>query len=212
MSVPGDGGRQGAGRIAVQPDLVREHLVGPIRSRALELMEERPVEALEPGWEEARRALAPEVGANEQADRLARSLARAGHAAREAELELFEPAREPMPWLALKISERVEAGREPETARREACVELALSEPEERPSPDSGAASWRIPGPGAHVRHLVALETADELIGAGGRAPTGLERRRDVKRCWLYGLLVRCAEQAGPPQGPAETVSGGEPA
>jgi hypothetical protein len=164
------------------------------------LMKELSPDALEEGWEEARRGLAPEVGRNGEADRLARSLARAGYAAREAELESFEPARAGAAWLLEEISARAGGGEDPAAARRAACVELALTEPDERPSPDSGAASWRVPGPGAHVRHLLALDAADELVPKGKGPPRGLDRHRDVKRCWLYGFLMRSA---------AEEASGG---
>jgi hypothetical protein len=181
--------------MAVHPELVREHLVAPLHARAMSLMKELSPEALEQGWEEARRALAPEVGRNEDADRLARSLARAGYAAREAELERFEPARGEVDWLLDEISARIDRGQDPAVARRSVCVERALTEPDARPSPESGAASWRVPGPGAHVRHLLALDAADELAPKGERPPSGVDRPRDVKRCWLYGFLMRTAAE-----------------
>jgi hypothetical protein len=190
---------QGPGRIAVEPELVREHVVVPLKSRTMEILEENRPEALEEGWEEARRALAPEAGHDQDAERLARALAEAGYACREAEREMFEPARAETPWLVGEIEARGELGHDSGPAWRRACIELALSEPEERPSPGSGAVSWGVPGPGAHVRHLVALEVADELIErlTPGRSepPPGISRRRDVKRCFLYGFLIRCWEE-----------------
>ncbi len=194
MSAESAEGGPARGRMAVQQELVREHLVAPLHARAMALMKELDAEALERGWEEARRALAPEVGSDEEGKRLARDLARAGYAAREAELEMLEPARAGAGWLAEQITARVENGEDGAAARRSACIELALTEPDERASPSSGAASWRVPGPGGHVRHLLALDAADELVGEGGGPPRGLDRRRDVKRCWLYGFLVRAAE------------------
>jgi hypothetical protein len=197
---PAPEGRQGpGGRIAVEPELVREHVVAPLKSRTMGILEGNRPEALEEGWDDARRALAPEAGHDQDAERLARALAEAGYACREAELEMFEPARSEIPWLEDEIGARTEPGQDSAGASRRACVELALTEPEERPSPDSAAVSWQVPGPGAHVRHLVALEVADELTErlTPGRSdpPRGISRRRDVKRCFLYGFLVRCYEE-----------------
>jgi hypothetical protein len=190
---------RGPGRIAVEPELVREHVVLPLKSRAMEILEGSRPEALEEGWEEARRALAPEAGHDRDAERLARALAEAGYACRQAEREMFEPARHEIPWLEEEVDARTAAGHDSEPAWRTACIELALTEPEERPSPDSAAVSWRVPGPGAHVRHLVAFEVADELTErltpGSSEPPPGISRRRDVKRCFLYGFLVRCWEE-----------------
>jgi hypothetical protein len=199
--VSAEPGQGGPGRIAVRPELVDEHLISPLHSRAMALLEELDDDVLAEGWEEARRALAPEATGNDEAERLALSLARAGYAAREAEVEAFESAGGRFERLSEAIASRTEAGENAAAARRGACLELALSEPEQRPETDSGAVSWLVPGPGAHVRHLLALRAADQLLGEGGRPPKGLERRRDVKRCWLYGLLMRCSEEgagAGP--------------
>ena len=182
--------------MAVKQELVREQLVAPLLARATELVEGPDPPALDAGWTQARQALAPEVGRNDDADRLARSLARAGYAAREAELEMFERAREGAGWLGEEISKREGDGEDADEARREICVGLAISEPSERPSPESGVASWRLPGPGGHVRHLVAVAAADQLLSGSGEPPVGLTRRRDVKRCWLYGLLMRAAEES----------------
>lgn len=79
-----------------------------------------------------------------------------------------------MPWLADLLRER---------PREEVARELADAEPLERPSPDDPcAASWRIPGPGGHVRHYLAL-------GAAGH-------RAEDKPEWLYGFFLRCCEEA----------------
>jgi hypothetical protein len=68
-----------------------------------------------------------------------------------------------------------------ELARR-----LAEGEPGERPEPDDpGAVSWRIPGPGGHVRHYVALKLIDSSDVA-------------LKREVIYGFLVRCCEEVCP--------------
>jgi hypothetical protein len=200
-SVP-EGQRPGAGRIAVTPELVREQLVDPIRSRVMEILERSPSRTLDEGWEEARRSLAPEAAGDEDTERLARALAQAGYATREVELEMFEPASAAVPWLDEQIGTRAHPAEDTPAARRRTCIELTLTEPDEQPAPDSGAASWRIPGPGAHVRHLVALdvaaELAEKLVPGRTQAPRGLSRPRDVKRCFLYGFFTCCCEQVQP--------------
>jgi hypothetical protein len=59
--------------------------------------------------------------------------------------------------------------------------------------------TWRIPGPGGHVRHYVALEAIEWLAGETavdiGDGGAGAE----LKRCWLYGFFLRACEEIGPP-------------
>lgn len=103
-------------------------------------------------------------------------LVHGGYLARVVEAELFEPARAPMPGLA----ERLRSSPAEDVAR-----ELASREPLERPDPDDpDAASWRVPGPGGHVRHYVARRLA------GDAAPA------ELKRDFMYGFLMRCCEEA----------------
>jgi hypothetical protein len=65
--------------------------------------------------------------------------------------------------------------------------ELASREPLERPQPgDPHAVTWRVPGPGGHVRHYVALR-----LTAG---------RRELKRDFVFGFLIRCCEEALSPR------------
>jgi hypothetical protein len=98
--------------------------------------------------------------------------ARAGYFARIIETELFEAARAPMPQLAEELAAGVEVART-----------LAAREPLDRPDPnDADAVSWRIPGPGGHVRHYVALRLVED-----GRA--------SLKSDFMYGFLVRCCEE-----------------
>jgi hypothetical protein len=102
------------------------------------------------------------------------SLARLGWHAREIEAERFEPAREPWPPELLSP------------------LELARAEPLGRPDPgDPAAVSWRVPGPGGHVRHYVALRS----IGASPDAvadlrTAGVTDPAALKRVWLYGFLL----------------------
>lgn len=147
------------GLISVRTELVLETLVGSIA-------------------DEVARRIGEPLGAGTEAalatagDEPRRTLARAGYHARAVELERFAPAREPIPWL------------DPTGA---VAAELAAGEPAERPSPDDArAVTWRVPGPGGHVRHYLALRAAaDHPELTPGEA----------KRAWVTGFLVRCFEQ-----------------
>ena len=134
-----------------------------------------------------------------EAIELAASLARLGYLTRAAETELFEPARRRTPWLSRKLEDQGEA---PAEAIVEVSRELARSELEDRPEPDGGAPSWRVPGPGGHVRHYVAIETAARRApkDAEGkpRLGQGLYSALELKRCWMLGFFVRCCEDAAP--------------
>jgi hypothetical protein len=102
------------------------------------------------------------------------TLERMGYLTRVVETELFEAARAPMPWLA-----ELSAGRGP----ADVAEELAAAEPLGAPDPaDPSAATWRVPGPGGHVRHLVAM------LALG-------ERGQEAKREWLRGFFRRCCEE-----------------
>ena len=164
-----------AGRIAVRTELVKEFLV----DRILEEVSRRRLEDLPPATEEAlARSHAP-------------ALARSGYLARAVETAMFDAARGPTPGLA----EKLDGGSITDVA-----AELAAAEPLEKPSPDDpGWTSWRVPGPGGHVRHYAALAAvrahAPELREAlGGRT---------LKEAWMYGFYVRCCEEALAADGPA---------
>jgi hypothetical protein len=168
--------------ISVKTQLVLEQLVSRVLGRALELrsadLPEQSVGALEAG---------PEP----------RELGRLGYACRVAETEMFEPARQPMPWLADLLDDRIGSDADRPTAIVSVSAELAAEEPDEKPDPGEG--SWRVPGPGGHVRHFLALAGADELAhgGANGEPPVPRELSAgEAKRCFLYGFYVRCSEEA----------------
>lgn len=100
--------------------------------------------------------------------------ARAGYLTRLAETERFAPARAPMPWLSKLLADGDAAT---------VAMELATSEPAGKPAPaDPAATTWRVPGPGGHVRYFLAA-----------RWSHGDDERR---RAWLYGFFVRCCEEA----------------
>ena len=148
--------------ISVRTEVVLETLVGSIADAVARRIDE-PL----PDETEAALAIA--------GDEPRRRLARAGYHARAVELERFEPARDAMPWL--------QSDRPPGIV----AAELAAREPVERPDPDDDRAiTWKVPGPGGHVRHYLALRAAASY--------PALEPA-DAKRAWVTGFLVRCLEQ-----------------
>lgn len=134
-------------------------------------------------------------------------LRRIGFLCRLIEAELFEPAREPMEGLAVDLSERLQQLEDWQAAVCALSTDLARMEPLPKPSPaDERATSWKVPGPGGHVRHyVVAAAIADGLSAddnGSGRLPAGIEDAAELKRCWTYGFIVRCCEEALPPASP----------
>lgn len=126
------------------------------------------------------------AGALDQSEASA-ELARAGYFARLVETELFDAARSPMPGLADTLGSRLWDGALWPDAVRGIARDLASREPLERPAPDDAdAVSWRVPGPGGHVRHYVALRLISDQPVA-------------LKRDFMYGFLIRCCEEAVPP-------------
>ena len=166
----------------VRTELVLEQLVSRVLGRAIEL------QSLE---------LPDEIRAVLQAGPEPERLARLGYASRAAEVEMFEPARQPMPWLAEIVDRRAKAGDGRVAAISATCRELAAEEPDEKPEPGEG--SWRIPGPGGHVRHFLSLAAADQLAEAGSNGEPPIPRELsagEAKRCFLYGFYTRCCEEA----------------
>ncbi len=122
-------------------------------------------------------------------------LARAGYLARALEVERFERAREPMPWLAERFGEHRDSDWSEAAAAL--AVELAAAEPPGRPEPgDERAVSWKVPGPGGHVRHYLALRAADDGRDGGPSL--------DTKRAWLTGFLIHCIQEAVQPASSSE--------
>jgi hypothetical protein len=165
------------GVMRVRTELVLDQLVSHVLGRALELRSEE---------------FDPESELVLDASPDPRALARIGYTSRIAEAEMFEPAREPMPWLTEMLAER--AGPD---AIADLCRALAADEPDEKPDPGQG--SWRVPGPGGHVRHFLALAAADEVV-QGDSNGKPLARRElsagEAKRCFLFGFYVKCCEEA----------------
>ena len=174
-----DSASEGAGVMRVRTEVVLDQLVSKVLGRALELRA-----ASLPSGTEDLLAEAPEP----------RELAELGYASRIAEVEMFEPARAPLPWLKALI----EGGRgeTPKTVI-EVSRELATEEPDEKPAPGQG--SWQVPGPGGHVRHYLALAAADEIVhGDSNGKPLATRELSagEAKRCFLVGFYARCCEEA----------------
>jgi len=129
--------------------------------------------------------------------RLEADLRHAGYLARAVEVELFEPARQPAVWLSEMLTERFAATVDWHEAVAGTCDDLSRSEPLDKPSPnDAAAMSWRVPGPGGHVRHYVARRTIEDYL-RDAEAPVAGDPA-ELKRPWLYGFFVRSCEEALP--------------
>ena len=126
-------------------------------------------------------------------------LRHAGYLARVIEVERFEPAQQTADWIPGMLRERLQrTGGWPE-AVVDVCGELARGEPLGKPSPDDDAAkSWRVPGPGGHVRHFLARRTIEEYLAE--REEPVIDDPAELKRPWLYGFFVRACEEALPPE------------
>ena len=124
-------------------------------------------------------------------------LRHAGYLAREVEVELFEPARQPADWLEGMLTEQYLSTGSWDEAVAAVCTQLASSEPLGKPDPDDEAAmSWRVPGPGGHVRHFLARRTIEDYLRDAGTKV--VEDPAELKRPWLYGFYVRACEEALP--------------
>jgi hypothetical protein len=124
-----------------------------------------------------------------------------GYLTRIVEAEMFEPARRPLDGLGDELEGRIGGGAEWTDAVAALCRGFAREETLPRPAPDDvGAVSWRVPGPGGHVRHfVVAAAIAEVLSERPGTALPGVTDAGELKRCWTYGFMVRCCEEACPP-------------
>src|SRR5262245_26029477 len=154
-----DASPEGRGVMRVRTDLVLDQLVSRVLGRALELRSGRFDPETEGILDDA-----PDP----------KALARIGYTSRLTETEMFEPARAPMPWLAEMLEDRTASASSRPKAIADVCRELAAEEPEGKP--DLGEGTWRVPGPGGHVRHFLALAAADELAHGEGNGDLELNR------------------------------------
>ena len=203
MSQPrgGDGGPPAAGGrgvISVRTELVGEYVIDRVLE---ETLRRHPGELPGAIAEAIGRTLDAVPEAPAEAAPLAEALARAGYLTRVVEAEMFEPARAPNPWLTEALADRLAAsGESPAEAVESLSRELAVLEPPGRPDPgDQRAVTWRVGGPGGHVRHYLAGRAVGALAprdtGDRPRLPEGFSDPGLLKRCWLYGFFLRCCEE-----------------
>ena len=183
--------------MAVRTELVREFLIdrvfGEVEERYPGEVSDQAAAALARAGESVLAAGALSAEAPEAATELARR----GYLTRVVETELFDRARQPLGELRARLAERDADSLE---SAVDLSAELALAEPADKPAPGGEAwTSWRIPGPGGHVRHLLALMGVSLLFPKGPEdtrpLPAGVGEG-DLKRCWMYGFYVRCCEEA----------------
>lgn len=188
--------RQDSRLMSVSSDLVREHLVMAIhRAVHARLAKGLGADTEATLASSSKRLLGD--GPDRSAIERAGVLAKMGYLTRIVEREMFAPAQQPIDWLAEALRERLVAAPQTSTDGPEAlAVELVESEPEGRPDPTSGAPSWRVPGPGGHVRHYVAQAAIAEPIAAAATVPEPESDPATLKRCWLLGFFLSCCEEA----------------
>jgi hypothetical protein len=186
MSKPTDG------LVAVDAGLVGTTLVEAVFTRVQRL------EAPDPPWPASAALDDPDLSLIAGSEgRLEMQMRRAGYLARVVEVELFDPAKRPTAWLATLVTERFSEHGDWAAALGGACAELARAEPVGKPHPDDpAAATWRIPGPGGHVRHYVARRTIEELLQGRDRPLDG--EPAELKIPWAYGFFVRACEEVLP--------------
>jgi hypothetical protein len=184
--------RPRAGVIAVDAGLVGQTLVEAVFTRVQQRPAPTPPDPVGPALDDPDLAFAR----NDEA-RLEMRLRRAGYLARVIEVELFDPAKQPAKWLAGLLQERFAQTGDWTAALAGACADLARAEPVGKPHPDDPAATtWRIPGPGGHVRHYVARRTIEEYLKGRDRRLDG--DPADLKIPWAYGFFVRACEEVLP--------------
>jgi len=180
------------GVIAVDAGLVAKTLVEAVFTRVQERDAPAPPDPAGPALDDPDLAFA----ANDEA-RLEMQLRRAGYLARVVEAELFEPARQHATWLVGRLQTQIAESGDLVAALTATCAELARAEPVDKPHPDDpAAATWRVPGPGGHVRHYLARRTIEELLQGRDRPLNG--DPAELKIPWVYGFFVRACEEVLP--------------
>lgn len=182
----------------VHPDVVKEVLVDRILQGALG---HEPVTAPAPVRRALEASLELPICDGGALDLRMRGI---GYLSRRVEREMFESARQPLEGLAEVLRDRLAGGDDWPSAVSAVSSRFAETEPLPKPPPsDDRAVSWRVPGPGGHVRHYVVAAAIAEVLSQPGQIlPAGITDASELKRCWTYGFLIRCCEEALPP-GPA---------
>ncbi len=182
------------GVVAVDTGLVIQTLVERVVDRVEARREEGPPEAIAAVLD----AMDAKLAGGEDPALLA-GLRHAGYLCRVVEREFFEPANKTADWIPTMLAERFARTTSWPEAVAGVCADLARSEPLGKPSPeDEAAMSWRVPGPGGHVRHYVARRTIEEHLR--GRDTPTVGEPAELKRPWMYGFFVRACEEALPPE------------
>lgn len=175
--------------VPVNTSVLLQTLVEAVNEQVQERLAVRALLETPPSLE-AEHAL---IGDNDPA--LDRSLRVAGYIARLVEVELFEPAQRVADWVPERVRAHGEDTEDVDEAVAALCVELARAEPIGKPSPDDPAAmSWRVPGPGGHVRHFLARRAIEDVLQGRDKPIEG--DPADLKRAWMYGFFVRTCEEA----------------
>ena len=127
-----------------------------------------------------------------------RGLRRAGYFTRVIEVEIFEPAQKVADWVPELLEERFAKTSDWSAAIVSICTEIAKAEPLEKPDvDDENAWSWRVPGPGGHVRHFLARRSiGSHLQRDPEQGP--VDDPAELKGPWIYGFFVRACEEALP--------------
>ena len=191
-----------SGLFKVDSALVRDTMVEAIHEKVEARRREGPPESIQAVLE----AEGPQTGCEDA--KLDKGLRYAGYLARVVEVEMFEPARRTAEWIPEMLQERLTETGDRSRALIEACTDLANSEPLGKPAhDDERARTWRIPGPGGHVRHYVSSRAIGEELGRVN-AIAEIGDPSELKRLWLYGFFVRACEEALPPEGEAAPADG----
>jgi hypothetical protein len=184
------------GVVAVDAGLVAKTLVEAVHSRVVARADPDPKDPVGAALDDP---ILSFVHAAE--GRTEMRMRRAGYLARAVEVELFDPAKTPAAWLGALLRERLGDGDDWIAALTATCAELARAEPLGKPDPsDPAAASWRIPGPGGHVRHLLVRRTIEEQLQTEARSRPFEGDPAELKTPWTYGFLLRACEEVLPPE------------
>jgi hypothetical protein len=187
------------GVVAVDAGLVAKTLVDAVCTRVDDLPQPEPGGPIGEALEDLPLSLV-----SKQEGAVEMKLRRAGYLARKVEVELFDPAKKPAAWLAKRLRERHAIEGDWAAAVTSLCAELARAEPVGKPDPDDPAATtWKIPGPGGHVRHYVARRSIEEHLQGRDRPFDG--DPADLKIPWAYGLFVHACEEVLPQEDPPDT-------